>query len=100
MDRREGTGGVKAGRRAGGGVCVSVEWGREEWGGYAASVPALNDSPGQPAPRPHMLAGERGRHAGEPRLTGGGGGGRGGIREVELIRMETERDCQSGKLAV
>lgn len=80
--------------------CVYVLSGEgRNGGGYAASVPVLNDSPGQPAPRPHMLVGERGRHAGEPRLTGGGGGG-GGIREVELVRMETERDCQSGKLAV
>lgn len=52
-----------------------------EVGGGAASVPTLNDSLGQPLA--HMLSGER-----EARRQTQTNRGKGGIREVKLIRIE------------
>lgn len=75
MDRREGL--VAAGEWREEGGCG---WG----GGGAASVPALNDSLGQPLP--HMLSGEREAH-GQSQQTNRWKGG-GGVREVKLIRLE------------
>lgn len=59
----------------------------------AASVPALNDSLGQPLS--HMLSGER--EACRQTQTNRLKGGKGGIREVRLIRREIYKTV---KLAV